>query len=177
MYTCTCTSIYIHVFQKHGKHKDRLPKVEREQLIKRLNKEQIGEKIKAGFTKAESEILQSVISCYRFLCSFCFFIASSYSFCKWTGRFLCYWWWELNFPVNEIASMSLIKYQMLCCWQEIKSRLAAAGTRAVVAELNFRTHVDVCKVLRRLSPAVPVCVYNDSESPRIICFCPNGQVR
>ena len=177
MCTCTCTSIYIHVFQKHGKHKDRLPKVEREQLIKRLNKEQIGEKIKAGYTRAESEILQSVISCYRFLCSFCFFIASSYSFCKWTGRFLCYWWWELNFPVNEIASMSLIKYQMLCCWQEINSRLAAAGTHAVVAELNFRTHVDVCKVLRRLSPAVPVCVYNDSESPRIICFCPNGQVR
>ena len=164
MCTCTCTSLYIHVFQKHGKHKDRLPKVEREQLIKRLNKEQIGEKIKAGFTKAESEILRSVIIC-------CFFIASSYSFCKWTGRFLCYWWWELNFPVNEI------KYQMLCCWQEIKSRLAAAGTCAVVAELNFRTHVDVCKVLRRLSPAVPVCVYNDSESPRIICFCPNGQVR
>ena len=74
MYTWSCTSIYIYVFQKHGKHKDRLPKVEREQLIKRLNKAQIGEKIKAGFTKAESEILQSVISCYRFLCSFCFFI-------------------------------------------------------------------------------------------------------
>ena len=169
MYTCTCTSIYIHVFQKHGKHNDRLPKVEREQLIKRLKKAQIGEKIKAGFTR--------VISCYTFLSLFCFFIASSFSFCKWTGRFLCYWWWELNFPVNEIASMSLIKYQMLCCWQEIKSRLAAAGTRTVVAELSFRTHVNVCKVLQRLSPAVPVCVYNDSESPQIFCFCPNGQVR